>query len=212
MSLEVIITGITLMKDEWRCISGYAPGTGKYFRPCIKGTHITEGFLANRPRSIEVFSRVVFTTEGDANTPPPHSEDVYVSTGQILVKEPVAEPDSIPFLHSIADEGLVSIYGDYIEHFDNHFVVPTDCGHRSLGTIIARKCKCYLDPAGKTRIDLQDKTGFEVRNIPCVARDLQFRPTGTFTDVPVRMSLSRAWRRKENEDEYYWLQCSGVFV
>lgn len=212
MTLKLVITGITMMHGDDRCISGYSLEEKRYYRPCLPMAHFKESLLVGYGKEFGVFSEVVFKVQNVIPPEPPHIEDINVYPGIVSVRNFLSGKQQIEFLHGIADKSIVSIYGDYIESVENHFVIPEDCGKRSLGTIIAKKCKLYLDNKGKTRVDVQDQTGYEMRNLPCVARDAEYRPLGLFHDIPVRLSLTRAWKKEDMDEAFYWIQCSGVFA
>jgi len=77
--------------------------------------------------------------------------------------------------------------------------------------VIAKKCKVYVNSQGWTRVDLCDKTGYELNNVPCVAHDGEYRSPGVYSDIPIRLGLTRLWKKDGLDELTHWIQISGVF-
>jgi hypothetical protein len=86
-----------------------------------------------------------------------------------------------------------------------------DYGKRSLGTIVSPYCKVSLDEYGNARVNFKDQTGYQLSNVKCVAYHDVYRKVGEYNNIPVRISLSRAWKKPGHNEYYYYIQVSGVF-
>ncbi len=173
MIIKLRITGITKMKDDRICISGYDSITQKYYRPILEAGGLTSSFLNQYNPKISIFSLVTFTVI-DSNIEPqkPHIEDIIVSKESIMVEnDMISIFDQNDFLKSISDNSIEDVFGDFIEVHDDHYVVLDECGKRSLGTIICQNCNVYKDANNNVRVNLIDQTGFELTNVKCVSYD-----------------------------------------
>tara|TARA_B100001250_G_C19524680_1_gene667526 strand:- start:116 stop:790 length:675 start_codon:yes stop_codon:yes gene_type:complete len=216
MKIELIITGLTDMKDSYRCISGYDIANKRYLRPLLKNSRIDSNFVNQASKEIKIFNKVTFEVDSFFNNPTaPHLEDFYVKYNLISSEDVFNENDIRSFLEKIADNNIKDVYGEYIEFYKDHYVIPEGVGKRSLGTIICRDVRVYEDGKGKTRVDYTDKTGYELKNIPCVAHDKQYKKKGRYKNIALRLGLSRLydpWSEKTGDNEaFYWPQVSAVF-
>jgi len=215
MNISLIMMGLTDMKGEFRCISGYHKEKSKYFRPLLNpknGRRIDHNFCTQITKEIKLFIEATFEVESFFDNPEsPHIEDFYISR-LIEVKEIFQSRKQIKdFLHQISDSSIKSVYGDFIEIINGSPVVPEDCGHRSLGTIVAKSCKVYKNNLGRVRVDIIDQTGYQLNNLPCVAHDMEYKKVGKYNNIPVRLGLTRLWKKDKMDEEYYWIQISEVF-
>ena len=213
MNINLRITGITSMKDSRICMSGYDMETQKYYRPVLLDQHLTDTFLHQPIGDISLFSIVTF----EKNTicidrKPPHIEDFPITGEVIDINNDLINDDAKKkFLSQIADEKIVDVFGHYIDVVDDHHVVLLDCGRRSLGTIVSPDCRVYLDSNGNTRVDFKDQTGYKLQNVKCVAFNKEYSKVGNYNNIPIRISLSRAWQKPGHSEAYYWIQVSGIF-
>ena len=53
MKIELIIIGLTDMKDQYRCISGYDIAKKRYLRPLLKGSRIDSNFVNQVTKKIK---------------------------------------------------------------------------------------------------------------------------------------------------------------
>ena len=54
MKIELIIIGLTDMKDQYRCISGYDIAKKRYLRPLLKGSRIDSNFVNQVTKKIKM--------------------------------------------------------------------------------------------------------------------------------------------------------------
>ncbi len=205
--MSAIITGITNMKDDRICISCYEETNKRYIRPLLKHNHLRVNFLSEYNVSLGTKISLSYT---EVHTPPPHIEDVWIDLNSVTVLDQFTKTQFKDFITSISDNCVEDIFGYEIELISGQPVVPDGFGRKSLGAIVCRNCSVYQDQYGKLRCDLIDVKGREYRHIPVVARDEWVCPQGTFSHIPIRLSLSRLWQKKGMEESFYWLQVSGV--
>lgn len=212
MNISLIMMGLTDMKGEFRCISGYNNEQKKYFRPLFKNGRIDHNFCTQTSKEIKLFREVTFEVENFFNNPQtPHIEDFYMRR-IIDVKDVFKSGDEIEgFLHQISDPDIKSVYGSFIEIENRCPVIPKACGKRSLGTIIAKSCRVFKDVNGRVRVDLIDQTGYELKNVPCVAHDIEYKDVGEYDNIPIRLGLTRLWKKDGMDEDYHWIQISEVF-
>lgn len=212
MNISLIMMGFTNMGGEFRCISGYDRIQKKYFRPLFKNKRIDHNFCTQPSKEIKLFKEAVYEVENLFNdAPAPHSEDFHISK-LIEVREIFQNKEEIKgFLREISDPSIKSVYGDFIENVNDYPVVPKGFGHRSLGTIIAKSCKVYKNELGRVRVNIIDQTGYQLKNLPCVAHDMEYKKEGEYEDIPIRLGLTRLWKKVGMEEEFYWIQISEVF-
>lgn len=212
MKLSLIITGLTDMKGDNRCISGYDINNQKYLRPLLKNNRINHNFTIQEIGEIKLFRKVTFNVDSFFDKPtPPHIEDFYVHYELSKVENIFERSDIKNFLYKIADNSVKDVYGNYIEIENGYPVIPKGCGHRSLGTIISKRCKVYKNEVGRIRVDFNDQTGYQLNNVPCVAHDFEYKTEGIYHNVPVRLGLTRLWKKEGMKEEFYWIQVSGIF-
>jgi len=213
MKTQTVITGITSMKDDHICISGYDVINRKYLRPLIEGTHLTSNFLSAYNDLIKLGSTIIFNITNPTHDPiSPHSEDIWIDPHSVNVTNHKSKNQFKEFIVSICDENMEDIFGYEIELIEGQPVLPKGAGSRSLGSIISRKCRVYLDHVGKFRCDLIDASGCEFRHIPIVGIDEWVRQLGEFSNVPIRLSLSRLFQKDRICEPYYWVQVSGIII
>ena len=211
MNISLIMVGLTDMGGEFRCISGYDNTQKKYFRPLLKNSRIDHNFCTQASKKIKLFREATYEVESlFDDAPAPHIEDIYVSR-LIEVKEIFKNEEQMKdFLHQISDPSIISVYGNFIEIVNAYPVVPESCGHRSLGTIIAKNCKVYKNDRGRVRVDIIDQTGYQLNNLPCVAHDMEYKKVGKYNNIPIRLGLTRLWKKDDMEEKFYWVQISEV--
>ena len=211
MNISLVMMGLTDMKDDLRCISGYDIKQKKYFRPLFKNKRIDHNFCTQPSREIKLFKEAVYEVESSYTAPVPHIEHFHISK-LIEVREIFKNNDEIKdFLYKISDPSIKSVYGDFIENVNGHPVIPKNCGYRSLGTIIARRCKVYKNNRGRVRVNITDQTGHKLINLPCVAHDMEYKQEGEYHEIPIRLGLTRLWKKDGMEEAFYWIQISEVF-
>lgn len=211
MMIEVVVTGITNMKDDHLCMSGYSNTEKKYRRPLVEGRAICFSDLIIGGQELTLGSTIGIDIIPSQTIPTaPHIEDTYITLPFRIIKKHESRTEFRKYLLTIAEQSIDTIFGPYIELLDDQPVIPSECGTRSLGTIIARECKVYLNSKGQTRVDIKDKNGKEYRNIPCVAKDDWIKPIGCFENPIVRLSLSRLWQKPHGVEPFFWMQVSGV--
>ena len=192
MNISLVMMGLTDMKDDFRCISGYDMKQKRYYRPLLTNSRIDHNFCTQPSREIKLFKEAVYEVESSFDKPAPHSEDFYIRR-LIKVREIFKNNEEIKdFLHKISDPSIRSVYGDFIENVNGHQVVPKDCGLRSLGTIIARRCEVYKDDRGRVRVNITDQTGHELKNLPCVAHDMEYKKEGEYN---LAIEQIKKWRK-----------------
>lgn len=212
MKMQIIITGITNMKDDYICVSGYDIEKGVYRRPLLMGSRLSSSFLNQLSGFICIGSQIEFELIPPPHiATPPHREDIWIDSDSVVLVRQMEYSLFREFIHTIVDEDIVSIYGHEIELLDGQPVLPKGYGEKSLGAIICRKCSVYNDYMGKTRCDLVDRSGSMYRKIPVVARDEFYKKLGEYADIPLRMGLSRPFRKTNQEEEYCWVHVSAVF-
>tara|TARA_B100002052_G_scaffold15798_1_gene12630 strand:+ start:16769 stop:17422 length:654 start_codon:yes stop_codon:yes gene_type:complete len=213
MNITLRITGITRMSGERICISGYDAVTNKYYRPILENGYLTSSFLNQNPEHISIFSLVTFEyTHPISNPVKPHIEDLIISENIIKIENDLNTVlDQNNFLSDIADHSIEQVFGSYMDVVDNHHIVFDGYGKRSLGTIISPKCTVTKDSNNNTRVSLIDQTGFQLSNVKCVSYDNKYCIPGNYQNIPIRISLSRRWKRPSDDEFYYWVQISGIF-
>lgn len=212
MSLEIRITGITCMSEDRICMSGYDIEEKKYFRPIVLNEKLTNNFLMNDAGIISIFSLVTFEKSKESiHSPAPHIEDILITKSILNITNDLVGNNKKQFLIDIADKSIEDVFGDYIEVVNGNPVVLIGGGKRSLGTIIASSCEVFKDQHSNTRVNLVDKTGYEVKNIKCVAYNNEYSKIGKYKNIPVRISLTRQWKKSGDDEAFYWIQVSGVF-
>ena len=211
--LQLRITGITKMKDERICMSGYDQISNIYYRPILRDNYLTSSFLYQGNAKINLFSLVTFQKlNEEINTSRPHQEDVYISSEVIDIQNDLKTyQEKKQFLYEIADKSIEEVFGDFIEIHNNSPVVLLGCGYRSLGTIIARECHSYYNSNGDLRVDITDSKGYCLENIKCVALYNNYFKEGLFQNIPIRISLTREWKKPGDQQAFYWIQVSDIF-
>ena len=213
MLKQIIITGITNMSESFICISGFDREEKKYIRPVLSKGQLTEQFLSDYNDKIELGSilELDFIPPISAASPP-HIEDTlfHQFSGKVLDKRNKKQFQE--FIVSIADRSVEDIFGYEIELIKGQPVLPQGTGNRSLGTIICRKCNVVIDYSRKARCDFIDQFGNEFRHLPITGRDEWIKKPGNYTNVPVRLSLTRLFQKDKNSEPFYWLQVSGVIA
>ena len=212
MNITLRITGITRMKDNRICMSGYSDEKGKYFRPLLRNEHLTESDLFYHRDRIKLFDSVIFQLDPTtSNVVAPHIEDQHIiEIIDYKIDRINSKEEQINYLKEIADSSINSVFGDFIDIIDGHPVVLPDCGLRSLGTIISPKCEVFLDNRGSYRVNFQDQTGHRLEYVKCVAYDSEYAKEGQYKNIPVRISLTRLWKKTNDSESYYWVQVSNI--
>ena len=213
MLKQIIITGITNMSENFICISGYDKEGEKYIRPVLSQGQLTEQFLFAYNDNIQLGSilELDFIPPISASSPP-HIEDTLFNQFSGRVLDKLNKKQFQEFIASIADRCVEDIFGYEIELFKGQPVLPQGTGNRSLGTIICRKCTIVIDHLGKARCDFIDQCGNEFRHLPITGRDEWIKKQGNYTNVPVRLSLTRLFQKDKNSEPVYWMQVSGVIA
>lgn len=212
MKTQAIITGITNMKDDFICVSAYDMDKRLFVRPLLVGSRLSSCFLSQFNDRICIGTQIEFDIVPPPHAPlPPHCEDTWIDPSSVLVKRQMAYPQFRDFVCSIVDNDITAIYGYGVELLDGQPVLPPESGERSLGAIICRKSTVYSDYMGKTRCDITDRSGSIYRKIPVVARDEQYKKIGEYTNIPIRMGLSRPYRKSIHDEEYCWVHVSAIF-
>ncbi len=213
MRCKIIITGITNMSEGHICFSGYDVQTRKYIRPILPGSHILESFLHSYNDTIALGSTIELQLlYSETKALPPHIEDNPFDLSSISVLDSMSKPQFQQFLSSFADETVESIFGYEIELINGQPILPEGSGHRSLGSIICRNCTVYLDHMGKARCDFIDQSGCEYRHLPIVGRDEWIKKPGIYKGIPIRLSLTRLYKKDDHSEPVYWMLVSGVIV
>ena len=213
MIIKLVIVGITNMKEDRICISGYDINNNRFLRPLLPHSHITTDFLTRFNESIHLGSLVnIELVSSPKINNKPHCEDVEINPDSVKVIGKMVQRKYKEFLISISDDSIEGIYGEDLELLNGQPVLPEDSGVRSLGVIVCRKCSVYHNHLGRTRCGVTDKSGAEYRNIPVVSRDEWARPLGEFVNVPLRMGLSRLWKKEGMEESFYWVHVSAIVV
>lgn len=213
MTSKIVIVGITNMKEDRICISGYDLNRSRFLRPLLPYCHITIDFLNRFNKTISLGSVVDLELIGNFKSGnKPHCEDVDINPQSVSIVDGMTKKDFKQFLLTVSDICLEDIYGNDLELIKGQPVVPEGAGLRSLGVIVCRRCTTYKSHLGRIRCDIVDKSGGEYRNIPVVARDEWAKPIGEFRDVPIRMGLSRLWKKDDMEEPYYWVHVSALIV
>lgn len=212
MKKRIIITGITNMKEGNVCISGYDLSAGEYVRPLLPGSQIPESFLALYDKVIALGSTLDLDCCPVPAARPPHIEDNSFEPNSVKVIASMSQTQYQDFIRSIADENVESIFGYEIDFHRGQPILPKGAGERSLGAIVCRECRVYVDHNDKTRCDLIDGSGCEYRHLPVVGRDEWVRQPGTHANIPVRLSLSRLFQKDDQSEPAFWMQISGVIV
>ena len=211
MKIDLIITGLTNMKDDYRCISGYDFVKKRFLRPLLNNNRIDVNFASQHLKEIKMFRQTTFEVDEFFNAQAPHSEDFYVKYDIIKSVDIYDKKQIDLFLRDIADESVQNVYGDFIEIIDGYPIVPMNLGKRSLGVVIAKRCKVYQNDKGRTRVDFSDQSGYELKNVPCVAHDAEYKINGIYNDIPIRLGLTRLWKKDGMTEPAYWIQISGIF-
>jgi hypothetical protein len=212
MKIQAIITGITNMKDDNICISAYDANKRVFIRPLLVGSRLSSSFLSRFNGLIRIGTQIEFDVVPPPHEPiPPHSEDTWIEPSSVIIKHQLDYPHFKDFISSIVDKDITSIYGYGVELLDGQPVIPPESGERSLGAIICRKCIVYSDYMGKIRCDITDRSGSVYRKVPVVARDEQYKKIGEYTNIPIRMGLSRPFKKSIHEEEYCWVHVSAIF-
>jgi len=212
MKIALIITGLTDMKGDYRCISGYDRDNQRYLRPLLSNARIDHDFTFQKCGEIKLFSKVTFRIDSFIDKPiPPHIEDFYIHYELSNVEDTFGSSEIKNFFFQIADPSIKVVYGNYIEIANGYPVIPKGCGNRSLGTIISKRCKVYKNDRGRVRVDFIDQTGYQLNNVPCVAHDSEYKTEGIYENAPIRLGLTRLWKKEGMEEEFYWIQVSGIF-
>lgn len=213
MITKLAIIGITNMKEDHICISGYDLNKKRFLRPLMPQGRILVSFLSRFNDTINLGSIVEVELVGTPKIDnKPHCEDVEINPQTVKVLGRLKHTELKDFLISISDIRLEDIYGEDLELVGGQPVLPEHSGLRSLGVIVCRKCFVYQNHLGRIRCDFTEQSGAEYRNIPVVARDEWAKPLGSFADVPLRMGLSRLWKKEGTEVPYYWVHISAIVV
>lgn len=206
MIKQLIVFGITNMKDDKICLGGFEQETHKLYRLMDNAFFLHYSFLGLYNESIQTGSIIeVKLCELQPKISSPHVEDTNIDLNSPSIIGNKTREELFEIFSDVSNSSLALLFGYGMELVNGQPVIPEGMGERSIGILKCRKCNSYYDYQGKQRCDIIDFSGAEYRNVPIVARNEVDRPLGVFNDSIAIIGLTRLWLKDSLSEPFYWI-------
>jgi hypothetical protein len=221
--VDIVVTDVTEMHGDHRCVAGWCAATGTMVRPLPVGTHWTDHLLA--VHGVVPGAVISVTPVGRAATGAyPHlNEDTLIDPGSIkLVGSATGAwfgPGAPPVVKTLAEAFENNIdWNDVWKGIRKAPYVPTGVNTRSLSAVQAMSDKLhFLEDFGKLKATLHDGAATYKMAVSCRALREIWRSGGVpavqkkipaGTKLHIRVGLARAW---EDEPDKCYVMINGIY-